>query len=234
MEIIYGSTAAKYYFDEYRDPNDLDIIGEEYDWIPAFNFLNNYEPLFLEPEYLYTIKLSHACYDINFDKTIKDILFFRNKGLQYNKEFLDLLRKDWSFLHKDKKINLNTTNQKFFTSRITRKINHDQLHEILMFTDEPFHVKIRYNKDSQICSEFLFNQLTFDEKILCAQEELLVIATERFVFNKVPFKHARYLALKLLIINLTKNWFSDFLILNFDSIMNVDIERWKQKLKPYL
>ena len=79
--LIYGSTAIKYHFPDYeREPQDLDIITiedtklllentkriEQY-YLPEFQYIfdNNKDELYVDPDFLYTIKMSHLSWDIN-------------------------------------------------------------------------------------------------------------------------------------------------------------------------
>ena len=233
MNLIFGSCAVKHWFPEFRIPNDLDILSKQDYWISAFDYLSkNQHNQYVDPNFLYTIKISHAPWDIHWDKTIKDILFLRDKGCELDLEFYTLLYKDWCFYHKDKKIKLNVSNDKFFSDNVTRKFNHDQLHEFLCFYDRPLHERIRKHKNSPLCDEKLFVNLSFEDRIKTALEEIHVIATERYLFNKsIPLKHAKYKALKHLITSMTKGWFNRFLIINFDHLMNYEIDTWKFKLE---
>lgn len=234
-QLIFGSCAVKHWFPDFRIPNDIDIISPESYWIPAFEYLitNNKHDQYVDADLLFTIKVSHASWDIHWDKTIKDICYLKNKKCNIDKEFFQLLINDWNIYHKSKSVKLTGTNDKFFNANITRKFDHDWLHSQLSFYNEPLHHRIRPDKSSPMCNEDLFLTLSFTDQIRCALEEIYVIATERFlVYNKsIPLQHAKYKALRLLITSLTKNWFNLFLILNFETLMNEDNTTWSQKLQ---
>ena len=89
---------------------------------------------------------------------------------------------------------------------------------------------IRKDQNSPLCDEKMFTELSFDDRIKTALEEIHVIATERILVHKnIPLKHARYKALKHLITSMTKGWFNRFLVVNFDHLMYYETETWKQK-----
>lgn len=230
--LLYGSCALKHWFgSDVRPPNDIDIIGKDYDWIPSFQHIldNNIDSQYVDVNFLFTIKCSHAAWDIRWDKTIKDICFMKNKEIEIDKTLFKLLYNDWKYVHGNKKVKMNISNNIFFTGTVTRKYNHDELHKLLAFYDEPLHNKIREDLSRPLCSEDLFLSLSFDDRIKCALEEIHVIATERYVLNGCPFKHAKYKALRQLITSMTTGWFNLFLILNFETLINYEAETWKQK-----
>lgn len=235
--LIYGSCALKHWFPESRTPNDVDIISIDHDWIPAFNYLleHNKHNQYVDPNFLYTIKVSHAAWDIHWDKTLKDIAYLKNKGCVLDKTFFNLLYNDWCKIHKQKRVALSGTNQQFFKPHIKRKFAHDWLHEQLSFNDRPLHEKIRRDLSSPMCDKKMFDKLDFSVKIQVAVEEIRVIATERFLLNgEKSLMRARYNAIKLLITSMTKGWFNRFLIENIEILMQYEVETWKKQLKNIL
>lgn len=74
-KLIFGSTAIKHWFPEFRDPKDLDIICKDeamsrevqHYWIPQFEILleNNKNPKYLDPNFIYQVKCSHANWDVH-------------------------------------------------------------------------------------------------------------------------------------------------------------------------
>lgn len=224
--LIFGSTAIKHWFPGWylKQPNDLDIIskdqtlkqkGTEVYWTDAFEFLleNNKDELYVDPDLIYTIKVSHAAWDINWTKHIKDIIFLKEMGCKINKDFYDLLFKDWEKLHGKKKYNFNKPNDELFKDSVTRKYSHDDLHNILKFNDQPMYQKILKDKDKALCSQVLFEQLSERRKHELAVEEVAVVAYERYVLTgKMPFKNAICKAYQDLVTHMTKGWFNLYLI----------------------
>lgn len=245
MKLIFGSAAVKHWFPDFRIPNDLDFISSENYWIPlensywieAFEYLeeNNSHSQYVDVDLLYTIKVSHAEYDIHWDKTMRDIVWLQNKGCTLDLEFYNELKKSWDIIHIEKKINLNVKNEDFFRPNISRTYSHDYLHEILAFYDRPLHEKIRKDLNSPMCSEDFFRNLSKEDQIKCMMEETMVFMIERFLIPKKTksIKHALYLALKTLITSSTKGWFNLELILNFETLIYYDLEHFKSKYTTF-
>src|SRR5574343_574842 len=115
--IIIGSTALKHYFSDFdRTSNDIDVISDKpYTNQEVIDFLKgkidttnkridfhyhenfklllekNNDDLFLKPDLLFTLKVSHCAWNIHWDKTMNDIIFMKNKGCQLDKELYKLL-----------------------------------------------------------------------------------------------------------------------------------------------
>lgn len=238
--LIFGSTAAKFWYSDFREPKDLDCVSKEqvmtreaqHYWQPAFDYLQgrNQHPIYVDPDFLYTIKVSHAAWDIHWDKTMHDVIFFKNRGCKLDKTFYDLLYKEWEVLHRAKRIKLDVKNEEFFNKNITRKYDHDWLHHFLAFGSEPMHNRIRKDPTSPLCSLKLWTELSEEDKMKCAMEEVYVIATERFI-EKFPPQLAKIKSLKNLITSASKGWFNLFLIENFETLLKYDNSHWFNKLK---
>ena len=163
MKLIYWSTAIKYWFPDFnREPNDLDIISNEwnknskwieYYWIDEFDYLVNNNSEYVEPNILYTIKLSHLSWDINWDKHMIDVIFLKDKWCNIDNVFYDMLIKAWSRIHWAKHIKMWVDNKDFFKWNIERRYDHDWLHEQYAFYDRPLNEKIRENLNSPLCSK---------------------------------------------------------------------------------
>lgn len=223
---IFGSAAVKHWFPDFRTPNDLDIISSENYWTNAFEYLekNNCHSQYVDPDFLLTIKVSHAAWNIHWNKTLKDISFLLNKGCSIDKEFYNLLIKDWEILHGKKNVILSGQNEDFFTNKITRKFSHDFLHEQVAFYSRPLHERIRKDLSSPECSEVMFNELDKIDQIKCMMEEISVFMFERFLFpgKTKSFKNAQYWSLNKLITSSTSGWFRLELILNFETLVKFD------------
>lgn len=243
MKLIYGSTAIKFWFPDFdREPHDLDIITDEvtknsnnteYYWISAFNYLvNNDHQTYVTPDFLYTIKVSHASWDVNWVKTMKDIEFLKSKGCVLDKPFYNLLYKEWTKIHGKKNVKLSVKNEDFFNSNISRKYDHDELHLLFKYYERPLNESIRKDLNSPACSEELWNKLSYNDKLKTTQEELFVLTAERFILVDKPISvnHAIILMLKRMILSTTSGWFNLFIIENFD-ILRSDLGYFKSKLK---
>jgi hypothetical protein len=223
--LIYGSTAIKHWFPDYpKQPNDLDIISKEpiargsnteVYWIDVFDYLlaHNKDKEYVDPDLLYTIKVSHCSWNINWEKHISDIQFLQLMGCKLDKPFYDLLIKEWETIHSKKNFSFNKLNEELFNDSVNRKYSHDDLHMILKFNDVPMYKKVQKNKDNALCDESLFNNLSDKEKLELAVEEVAVIAYERYILPKnAPVKHSLVKAYKDLVTRMTKGWFNLYLI----------------------
>lgn len=230
----------KHWFSDAREPKDLDFISkqpktkkeEEHHWVEGYQYIvnNNKDSKFVDPDFLYTIKVSHAAWDVQWDKTMFDIEFLKSKECSLDTKLYKLLYKDWEVVHNKKKINLKMKNQEFFGPHVSREYDHDWLHEQLAYYDEPMHNKIRPDKDSSWCSKKLWDNLSEEDKLICALEETWVIAMERFIFKGMPPRFSKIKALKLLITSATKGWFNLYLIEHFDELRKTDNDLWLNKI----
>ena len=82
----------------------------------------------------------------------------------------------------------------------------------------------------------LFDKLTFEEQVRMFREEITVIAIERFLVNpntkgKYSWVQAYMMSLKKTITQLTKNWATDFIVLNLEHFVKPDYSMFKHALK---
>ena len=235
--LIFGSIALKHWYpDLKREPKDLDIISKEKiefqkaskrietHWVPSFQYIldNNKDQVFVDPDFLYTIKISHALYDIWWDKTMFDIRFMQQKKCVLKKQLYRLLQIDWDYKHgRNKNFKVKGPPIEFFTSLISRQFPHDLLHYKIKFFDVPMHCKIRPKANDVLVSKSLWDALSYEEKLICAIEEASVFALERY-WNIASPKFAFSKGLKQLIISSTRGFFNLFLIENFFEILKFD------------
>lgn len=231
--LIFGSTAAKHWFLEWREPKDLDIItqepmmsrerqhywaGDSSQWILD----HNQDGKYVDPDILYTIKAAHFNWDIWWDKTAFDIIQFQNKGLKVNHELYKLLVKDFIRIHGKKWASLkDKTATTFFEDAVQRKYVHDSIHDAVAYYNEPLYYRILKRSDSVECSEEKFNTLSEGDKLKLVREEVFVTALERYLIPedfKVPKQVAYYRSLKKLITTMSSGWFSLYMIENFSKL----------------
>jgi len=246
--LIYGSTAIKHWFKDFREPRDIDIITKqdiknvnekgikiEFYWTDAFEYIlkNNKDIQFVDKDFLFTIKVSHASWDINWEKTMKDIEFLKSMGCKLDKELYNLLYSDWEKLHGKKKVKMDVPNTEFFKENIYRKYNHDWLHQQFAYDERPMNELIRKDLSSPLCSEELWNKLNYSQKLMVALEEIMVLSAERFIFidKPYPLKIARLKTLKMMITSTTSGWFNLFLIIHFDSLRILGFTHFKERLE---
>jgi len=252
--LIIGSTALHHWFPDSREPKDFDIIQspleknileyfgfnylkgkvEKY-WLNSFQYIldNNIDFKFVDPNFLYTIKLSHSFWDVKWDKTIYDIIFLKNKGCQADEVLYKMLVNEWKLVHGKKKVNLNKNNDEFFKDNVKREYEHDELHILVAHYDRPLYERIKPDLNKANCSYKMFTDLSFEDKIKLCREEIFVVALERylipndFVANE---KAAFHKALKHLVTSMSFGWFPRFIVENIKEITNVKKLNLKEKL----
>lgn len=215
---LFGSQLIKKYFSDFRTPNDTDWVTnikenmrpskigvEEYYYMP---FSPSRE---MTPDELYTVKASHAIYDIHWEKTMSDIRFLQKKGCQIVPDLFNQLRTYWEEIHGyQDRTDFEVEEGKFFEDRVKRKLNHDDLHKIINPT--PTYFKIIDNGVNPNSKKF--DNLTELEKKELMFEEAFVIACERY-YNLPPRK-AYNRAQRILVTRLHPIWLADFVIQNWD------------------
>lgn len=248
--MIYGSTAIQHWFKDYKkEPNDVDIISkskviDQYDkrvevyWEPELQVLfnRNRDIKYLDPDLLYTLKLSHLSYDIKWDKHMTDAVFLKNKGAAIDRSVYTILTELWQRIHGKKQVRMKVSNKDFFKASIIRKYDHDFLHEQFAFYERPLNESIREDLSKPFCKEFLWNRLSYEDKLKCALEELLVLTCERTIYvdNPMPFTFGKTRTLKQMITSTTTGWFNLFLKENFLEILRHPIpDKIKNRIEKF-
>ena len=212
---LFGSHLIKKMFSDFREPKDIDwvtndftklkksIIGQE-----EYYFIPNTPDREMTADEIYTLKVSHAIYDINWKKTMSDIRFLQMKGCKLIPDFLTQLRMYWETVHGvQHRTDFEVKPGKFFDDRVKRKLNHDDLHKML--NPIPTYLKMIVN-DLNPSPEKFFNDLTDDERKEVLYEEAFVIAMERL--GHLPTRAAYNSAQQNLVTRLHPVWLADFII----------------------
>ena len=212
---LFGSHLIKKHFNDFREPNDIDWItndiselkkstkDEEYYFIP---FSPDRE---MTVDEMYTVKVSHAIYDIHWKKTMSDIRFLQIKRCKVIPDLLNQLREYWVGIHgEQKRTDFEVSPGKFFEDRVIRKFEHDDLHK--MINPSPTYFKII---DDITPNQEKFALLPDDEKKELMFEEAFVISIERFLNQ--PDKNAYNKAQQNLVTRLHPVWLADFVIENW-------------------
>lgn len=237
--LIFGSTAARHWFPEFREPVDLDIISksdietrhvQHYHYGPSFDWIleNNKDSRYVDADILANIKYAHLGFDVHFLKTVNDVIFFQKKGITLDHDLYKILRKDFAAFHgkRSKEASLKGKDSKsFFEDAVKRKYNHDSIHEAVAYYKEPLYYQILKNPEtaSVECSKEKFDSLNFDDKLKLIREELYVTALERWLIPQ-EFKYSKhrayFQALKKLTTTMSSGWFKEFIIANFQHLVN--------------
>jgi hypothetical protein len=226
--ILIGSKAIKHHFPDFpREPNDTDYVLFEYQnygviKTPGVEYLHNKiisdkyhqtDKKILEPNDLATLKASHLCWNINWDKHMFDLQFLLKKGCDIDNALFFDLYAHWNTYHeKNKRSDLKMTKEDFFDNNINYDENqHDDLHKIL----NPVPVYTLTLKDGQEVEldEEKFNRLSREQKLDFVREEVMVMAYERYA--ELDYRVAYYKMLKKFIISHAPMFSLTFILKNF-------------------
>ena len=236
--MIIGSQAIKHHFPDFpRQPKDLDVIKEnKMDDISVdvkVEKLSNpilieyykdkgYIPKYIEPNELYTLKISHSFWALennSWEKHMWDIQWLKDKGCQLIKPLFDKLYPFWNEMHgKNKRSNLNMSADKFFDNAVNYPVEHDLLHEYLIKhpffggQEKPTYFYILKEGAEVDVDENKFNKLTEQQKFNLVFEEVAVMSLERF--SKLYYKQAYNTMLKKFIIGHAPLWEALWIIQN--------------------
>jgi hypothetical protein len=221
--LLIGSKAIKYHFPDFkREPKDLDyaVLTEtrsDRTGDIAIEYLNN--PILghlsgvASPDTLYTLKMSHVVgWNLNWEKHMFDLQFLRNKGAKLNLEMFNQLYNFWKDVHgKNKRSDLKMTAEDFFNNALKCEHGHDWLHTII--NPIPTYTKVlKDGAEVEVCP-IKFEQLSFDEKCALVEEEVMIMAYERY--KKIGYQHGYSRMLKKFIISHAPLWEAVFIVENY-------------------
>lgn len=250
--LIVGRRAMRYHGYPVRKPTDLDL------WIPesAVYTKDDYRriDLAIVPDWLidnmqrdpmdstypslntlYTLKISHLGWDIQWQKHKRDALWLKlNKGAKLNETLYLALKSYWVSKHGNKDfLSLNQNKTDFFTDAVEYVYDHDYLHELAAYPNPPMYNRVlKDGQDVLIDHEKFKNTLSFFEKVKLFREEMTVIACERWLINptlrgKVRWTQAWQYSLRKTATTLTKNWATDFIVQNLEHFDRPDFEDFR-------
>lgn len=195
---LFGSQAMNYWFpDSPFEPKDTDYICKQkpdyklkdtefftFEYCKAYEIIQVLnEGLVLEPDILYTFKLSHLPWKLNnhsWTKHLRHAIFLKEKGCKIIPELHKELQIEWEHRHGSKKqINLNKPASEFFTEKVKRFYPHDYLHEVFKIEDVPAYTLIHANGQEVLTDEHKFQSLTEYQKYCTVLEEVAVTGYER-------------------------------------------------------
>lgn len=160
-----------------------------------------------------TLKLSHMHYDLpSWHKHLHDIMYISSLGYKPDNELLYKLKTLWTEFYKGKeKIKLNKKPKDFFKASYNQ--NHDKLHEHFKITNIPIYKKFLKEGFEVVVDKNRLDKLLHIEKVFSVIEESMVVAYERDLSLINGFKHVYT--------KLSKNWWNDFITINFVEIIKV-------------
>ena len=220
-KILIGSRAIKHHFDDFnRIPNDTDyaVDIESKSGIQKVEYLYNpvihkYESNdIISPNNLLTLKMSHMFWDNRWEKHLYDICFLVKKGCKHNRElFYELLDFWYDLFGKPRKSDLTLNAEDFFDNAINHEIDHDALHVLLK--NPPTYTKVLKDYSEVEPDETKWNKFSFNDKRALVEEEVMVMAYERF--RKIKYRHAYTKMLKKFIINHAPLWEAEWILTNY-------------------
>lgn len=231
-KLIIGSTAMKYWFgDEFdREPKDLDYaVSEEYKgekiknteflYNPILDYSRSCEVLYIDPQTLLNLKISHLFWDNSWDKHMWDAQFLLKKGFTIDVEFVNKLTKFWDgWLPKIRRSELSQGKEDFFTNAVNQDKNeHDLLHTMLVET--PAYTKLLKDECEVELDESKWWKLSEQEKRDVVNEETWVMAFERYD-GKLHYVRGFRRQLKDNIIKHFPQYIALFAIENYVSLLN--------------
>lgn len=251
--LIIGSVALSHWAELNRPPGDIDIMSQNLPFQPSpcpsklllentwfgsaseYMLKNNKHDVFLDLNFLFTLKVSHAAWDIKWEKTMFHIYLMEKAGAELDPILLKELRTHWQKVHSKKRVAMNKMNEEFFADAVNRKIDHDKLHEIVAAPDRPANEKMREDLNSPLFSSKKWNESNFQDKMNCAIEETTVVALERYtdfdIAKKSHLLQAVFKAFKNLVTSMTYGDFNVFLILNAQEIQRQAARRVRENLQ---
>lgn len=209
---------------------DIIIVPKE-----IYDLLYN-ETGYITPNLILTIKMSHLSWDIKWEKTKRHINILLSLGFIPDVEVYSKLKTYWETVYGNKaQLSLDKNKIEFFNDHVTYVEDHDYLHELVSFPMSPMYTEcLKENEEVLICYN-KFTLLSHSDKVRLFKEEITVIAIERWLINpinkgKFTWSQAWNLSLKKVIISLTKNWATDFIIHNLKEFSIPDYSYFKNAL----
>lgn len=244
--LLIGSRALSYWTGmQIKDTTDWDIISVKHipnsEWHDP-NLLNNDsvgrfaskhtvdfqgETLYVvSPLGLALIKRSHLYRDLSFGKHIahyhKFLELYMLSARQDDIHFLNERIKETEKTYPQHKISLNKSVEDFFDDGVNKVYDHDMLHELFAYEDEPMYRKMQEDHSKAFCSVDMWNKFTPEQKNRAVAEETYVIATERVLVPQrweKPTKMAYNYALTKVCTTLTSGFFRDWAIDHYPEIL---------------
>lgn len=233
MRIVIGSTAIKHHFEDFpREPKDYDCFSNDprrdedsyfHPKMLQYWWTGSLSPTYATPDELYTIKLSHAFWELpngSWGKHMADLMFLKAKGCQVIEPLYKLLYEVWTEKHGSKKMDLSKESEDFFADAVKRKYDHDSLHYSVAYTPgKPLYEKFLKDGHSVDMDMQKVWAAPFEEQVALFREEVYATALERIVIprNYIGSPGAAYhWALRRTITSLTRGRSARFIAENYD------------------
>lgn len=229
--IIIGSKALKHWYPEFpRDTPEIDVLGQFDSSKININKQIRIEchsneilqkefggHLFLPADTLLTLKLSHLCWDINWDKHMWDAQWLLSKNHTPDWDLFWKLYDYWNTVHPaNRRSNLSLSKEEFFTNAINYDVmEHDEIHNII--NPNPMFMRVLKEGCEVELDENKYNNLTYDEKLQFIREEVYVMAWERYKEDNYRVAYSKML--KKFIMNHCPKFALTFALINYPKLL---------------
>lgn len=246
--MIVGSTALEYFEMNRCFPKDVDIWtddpeyespeGDDWHLIPTAIMDMIYDPHgYCTPDQIYTIKCSHAVWDIMWDKTKLDILWLKANGCKIIPELYKALIEHWTFVHGNKNfLSLNKSKDDFFDDNVNYVEDHDYLHQLVAYPNAPVYTTVLKDGEDVLIDKDKFFAMPLELQVKMFREEMAVIACERWLIDprfkdKISWYKAHVYSVRKTITTLTKGVFSRFLVENLEHFVKPEYKYVKHLIE---
>lgn len=215
-----------------------DLKGVDIKLIPQHIInLMKFDGIYATPNTIYTIKCSHLGWNNPaWNKHKADILSLKHQGCVLDKPLYKALVEFWKEELGDKSfLSLKQDKEDFFTDSVTYVYDHDWLHEQVAYPNPPVYTNCLKEGEDVLIDKQRFYGMSFEQQVKMFREEITVIAIERYLVNPLAknfsWVQAYNLSLKKTITQLTKNWATDFIVLNLEHFVKPDYTMFKYPLE---
>lgn len=250
MKILVGSEAARHWWPEYREPNDIDYLSpdkiridgqrvetfwhssleENLDLLAQHCIYSKTEGRYqhvADPNFLYTLKVSHSFWALrngSWKKHMFDINWMQENGdVKFVPEIYDIFYPIWSERYGSKKAKLDIPADQFFTNSVDRIYDHDSIHRSIAYYDEPLFTEILKDGAEVMVDWSKFEVMDYERKIQLVREEIYATALERRIIPdnyKTSARTAYNYALMKTITSFWKGKWSLWVVLHFSELKN--------------
>lgn len=243
---ITGSTSLFHFGLNRREPKDIDRVFFEGQTIEGKREDDTFLPidlydllrtddsgLFVIPEHILSLKMSHLAWDIHWEKTKNDILWLKSKGIVYDPVIYQRFKAHWEKVHGNKDfLSLSKGKEDFFNDFVKYDYDHDYLHELVAFPNQPVYCKCLKDGEDVLIDRNKFDLLCFEDQVRMFREEITVIAAERwYLKGHATWFESYMLSLKKTITRLTKNWACDFIVTNLEHFVKPEFSYFENLIK---
>lgn len=188
----------------------------------------------VQPRNLLAIKLAHLPWESGprFQKAFAHIQWMLKKrrtdplgGPEIDLFRVRALQYDVEKVRGRRPVDMEQTNQDFFNDGVDRVYDHDSLHEAVAFYKKPLFYMLKRDMERAAVERDLFLELSYDNRIRVIQEELFVIALERWVIPHGTTPEIAYRrAFAKFIGSLAPLWLANYAALYNSSVLNNKVD----------